>query len=212
MHTITMDFIVGLPFASSAGTPWHRENFESLNALLTITCKSSKRSLLIPGHEAYTAENWAEVAGAQLLLADWACPRIIISDRDPKFTSRFWNELWKTFRTRLMMTTAYHPQSGGQSEQKNKMVEWAIRYHAYEHPDELWVDVIPSLQWSLNKAHSSATGMSPHEYLFGFKIAGPLDRLSNKPSKDIAEIRYMREALRRDAQLAMDIAAATAKR
>jgi hypothetical protein len=215
MHTIAMDFIVGLPKAPSTGTPWQHSDFDCYNALLTVTCKSSKRTLLIPGHGEYKAEDWGSKLAAHLLLADWACPKVIVSDRDAKFTSRFWNALWKAFGTRLMMTTAYHPQSDGQSEQKNKVVELAIRYHACERPDEPWVDVIPSLQWNLNGAHSTAIDASPHEYLFGFKIGGPLDRLSNNTKaipKDVVEMRYLREALRRDAQLAMDIAAATAKR
>jgi hypothetical protein len=213
MHTIAMDFIVGLPRVPSAGTPWHHADFDCYDALLTVTCKSSKRTLLIPGHTEYTAEDWAEKLAAHLLLGDWACPQVIISDRDAKFTSRFWNALWKSFRTRLMMTTAHHPQSDGQSEVKNKVVELAIRYHTYERPDEAWVNLIPSLQWDLNNAHSTAIDCSPHEYLFGFKIQGTLDRLQGKTiPMAVTEMKFMREAVRRDAQLAMDIAAATAKR
>jgi hypothetical protein len=74
------------------------------------------------------------------------------------------------------------------------LVELAIRYHAYENPDEE-VDLIPALQWNLNNAHSRVINASPHEYLFGFKIAGPLDRLTGV-SKEATEIRFMREAIR----------------
>jgi hypothetical protein len=211
MHTITMDFIVGLPKVPSVGTPWNHKNYDAFNALLTITCKSSKRTTLIPGHDEYSAEDWASVVGPQFLLADWACPSVIISDRDAKFTSKFWNAFWNSFKTRLMMTTAWHPQSDGQSEVKNKIVELAIRYHAYENPDEDWVDLIPALQWNLNSAHSRVINASPHEYLFGFKIAGPLDRLTGV-FKEATEIRFMREAIRQDAQLAIDISNAAAKR
>ncbi|KAN0080859.1 retrovirus-related Pol poly protein from transposon gypsy, partial [Elaphomyces granulatus] len=94
---------------------------------------------------------------------------------------------------------------------KNKIVELAIRYHAYENPDEDWVDLIPALQWNLNSAHSRVINASPHEYLFGFKIAGPLDRLTGV-FKEATEIRFMREAIRQDAQLAIDISNAAAKR
>ncbi len=212
MHTLTMDFITGLPTVPSTGTPWHYGKLEAFNALLTVTCKTSKRSLLLPGHEKYTAQDWGEVLGRHLLLGDWSCPRVIISDRDAKFTSKFWNALWKTFNTRLMMTTAYHPQSDGQSERKNQTVELAVRYHAFERPDENWLDLIPSLQWNLNNSFSAPIDTSPHEFLFGFKIPGPVDRITRGIPADVAKIRYMREHLRRDAQLAMDIAAAIAKR
>ena len=211
MHTITMDFITGLPAVPSEGTPWHNKSFDAFNALLTVTCKTSKRSLLIPGHDKYTARDWAQQLGTQLLLGDWSCPRVIISDRDAKFTSEFWTALWKGFGTRLMMTTAWHPQSDGQSEVKNKVVELAIRYHAYEQPDEQWVDIVPTLQWNLNNAYSRIIDASPHEFLFGFKIPGPRDRITNT-STSIQDIRFFRDAIREEAQLAMDIAAAEAKR
>jgi hypothetical protein len=57
MHTITTDFIVGLPEVSAAATPWQIKGFETYNALITVTNKSSKRTLLIPGHNTYTAAN-----------------------------------------------------------------------------------------------------------------------------------------------------------
>lgn len=212
MHTITLDFITGLPPVSSVGSPWHIDGYDYFDALMPVTCKTSKRKLLIPGHSTYKASHWGMLLGRQILLSDWSCPKVIISDRDSKFTSAFWNALWRVFNTRLMMTTAYHPQSDGQSERTNQEVELAIRYHVAEHPDEPWIDVLPSLQWNLNGAHSRAIDCSPHEYLFGFKIHRPADRLAHTPTKQVAELRYMRQELRRDAQLAMDIAAAHAKR
>lgn len=128
-----MDFITALPKVASSGPSWHHTGFDCLNALLTVTCKSSKRTLLVPGHDEYTAVDWAEVLSRHLILADWPCPKVIISDRDAKSTSSFWNALWKAFGTRLMMTTAWHPQSDGQSEQKNKMAELGIRHYSYEN-------------------------------------------------------------------------------
>jgi hypothetical protein len=109
MHTITTDFIVGLPEVSAAATPWQIEGFETYNALMTVTDKSSKQTLLIPGHDTYTAANWATVFTRSLLLYDWSVPRVIISDQDAKFTSEFWNGIWKALGTRLIMTSAYHP-------------------------------------------------------------------------------------------------------
>jgi len=213
MNTITMDFITALPNVPSTGTPWNHTGFDTLNSLLTVTCKSSKRTLLVPGHEQYTAEDWAQVLARHFLLADWSCPKVIISDRDAKFTSKFWNSLWKAFNTRLMMTTAWHPQSDGQSEQKNKVVELGIRHFCYEWPTQPWVDIIPSLQWNLNGAYSRSTETTPHEYLFGFKLPGPLNRLTDSSiPKNVAELRFLRESIRREAQLAMDTAAAVAKR
>lgn len=85
MRTIAMDFVVALPKVPSKGTPWAIDGFDEFDALLTVTCKTSKRTMIIPGHTTYKANHWAEVFTRQLLLSDWACPKAIISDRDAKF-------------------------------------------------------------------------------------------------------------------------------
>lgn len=214
MHTITIDFIVGLPENPVNGTPWDLGNgFSHFNALLTVTDKSSKRRSLIPGNEKYTAEDWANALARQMLMADWSFPKVIISDRDAKFLSAFWTGLWKSFGTRLMMTTAHHPQSDGQSENTNYLVELAIRHWCTEHaPEYNWVDILPALQWHMNNSYSRVIDASPHEFLYGFRLSSPADRLAGPIPKQVDDIRFMREHLRRDAQLSMDIVAAEAKR
>lgn len=67
---------------------------------MTVTCAASKRCLLIPGHSTYSAANWATVFARQLMLSDWGMPKVIVSDRDSKFTSPFWKTLWSLFGTR----------------------------------------------------------------------------------------------------------------
>jgi hypothetical protein len=113
------------------------------------------------------------------------------------------------------MTAAYHPQADGLAERKNQSVEIALRFWIFDHPGEGWLSVIPLLQWNLNSGYSAPIKSSPHEQLFGFKPAGPLDALAapaalTKSDKD--DIAAAREALRQDAQLAMDFASAYAKR
>ncbi len=109
MRIIAMDFIVGLPAVPATGSAWQIPNHNSFNALLTVSYKSSKRSLLIPGHTTYTAQEWGRVLMRQLLLSDWGVLTAIISDRDCKFTSEFWQGMWEALGTKLMMTAAYHP-------------------------------------------------------------------------------------------------------
>lgn len=212
MRTIGMDFIVGLPAVPAAGTAWQIQNHSHYNALLTVTDKATKRSLLIPGDDKYTAEEWGHTLMRHLLLSDWGVPYAIISDRDAKFTSSFWKGMWKALGTKLLMTAAYHPQGDGMAERKNQTVELAIRYHLFNHPGSDWVTILPHLQWSLNTAYSEPIGSSPHELLFGVKLPGPLDAVTKTADATAAEIPVLRDYLRRDAALAMDFAAAEAKR
>lgn len=177
-----MDFIVGLPTVPAEGTPWQIKGHKEYNAMMTVSCKNFKWSRLIPRHDAYTAEDWGEALMRQLLLSDWGVSSAIISDRDRKFASDFWKDMWKALGTKLLMTAAYHPQGDGLVERKNQTVEIALRFFLFERPDANWTDIIPLAQWNLNSGYSEPIKSSPHEQLFGFKPAGPLEALTRKPA------------------------------
>jgi hypothetical protein len=157
-HTIAMDFILALPRALSGH-----------DTLLTITCKFSKKVMLIPGFETWTAKDWAKAIVAQLLDIDWGMPKAILSDRDPKFLSELWAALFQELGTKLLYAAAYHPQTDGQSERTNQTVESALRYyiHTLENPRE-WLAVLPCLQFGLNNSHSEPIRHSPNEAVYGF--------------------------------------------
>src|SRR6266566_879311 len=94
------------------------------------------------------------------------------------------------------------------------MFEFVVRHHVYKHPNKSWVDLLLSLQWNLNNAYIQPIGMSPYEYLFGFKFESPADCLTAalRVPEDILERRFIREHLRKDIQFVMDQANAFAKR
>jgi transposase InsO family protein len=119
-RTLAMDFISALP--------------GDMDTALTVTCKASKRVTIIAGKSTWTAVNWAEALLERLLIADWGIPEGIISDRDPKFISEFWRTLFNKLGTKLLMSTAYHPQTDGQSERTNQTVEIALRFFLSENP------------------------------------------------------------------------------
>lgn len=212
MSTISVDFIVGLPSTPAADTTWKMPDHDKFDSLLTVTCHSTKRTLLIPGNAKYSAQEWATILARMFHVADWGYPKRIISDRDAKFTSDFWKGFWKACGTRLMFTAAWHPQANGSAERKNQTTEIALRYWAFEHPESNWLDIIPSLQWNLNSAYSDTTKSSAYEQLFGIKLQGPLDIVTTIDSPDIEQITELRPYLRQDAVLAMDFAIARAKR
>ena len=81
-HTVAVDFIVALP------------DCQSYNSLMTVTCKSTKQNLLIPGAETWSAGDWANIFLTNLVGHDWGIPSAIISDRDSKFIGSFWQEIF----------------------------------------------------------------------------------------------------------------------
>ena len=95
-------------------------------------------------------------------------PKSLVSDRDPLFISHFWKELFKLSGTKLRMSSAYHPQSDGQTEVMNRIVEQYLRAFVHHQPST-WGRFLTWAEWSYNTSVHSATGMSPYEITFGKK-------------------------------------------
>ena len=167
-HTVVIDFVVELPVTR-----------DGENSLLTVTNKFSKRITMAAGKDTYKAEDWAKIL--LTLLVDWGIPKVIISDRDPKFLSNLWQAMFKELGTELHLTTAYHPQADGQSERTNQTVEIALRYYITSNPTkaERWNEFLPFLRATLNNAFNAATGMSPNELVYGTKLNEGVSMLAN---------------------------------
>ena len=87
-------------------------------------------------------------------------PDVIVSDRDPRFTSRFWRSLFDLLGTDLRFSTAFHPQTDGQSERTIQTLENFLRPYVERHPTE-WSRQLPIAEFAANNAVSVATGFSP---------------------------------------------------
>ncbi len=180
-HTIAMDFIVALPLTLAG-----------LDCLLTVTDKFSKRVLLIPGKSTYSAVEWADVLLANLTQHGWGVPVATISDRDAKFMSEVWQRIFQKLGTEVLASTAYHPQTDGQSERTNQTVEIAMRYFVTANPTLDWTDVLPYLQGCLNNSKNQSTGVSPNEVLYGFNVRDSLGLLSELPPEDFSRLRQLK--------------------
>jgi hypothetical protein len=112
--SISMDFITGLP---------KRQQFDSI---LVVVDRFSKMVSLMPCKESITAKQTACLL-FENVLCDHGLPESIVSDRDPRFTSSFWRSLAALYETNLCMGTAYHPQSDGQTERMNRLLEETLR-------------------------------------------------------------------------------------
>lgn len=194
-HTITIDFILALP--------------GDTNVCLTVTCKFTKRLTFIPGKDTWTAEDWARALRTRLALADWGWPAQIISDRDRKFVAELWRHIFESLDVKLLYSTAWHPQTDGQSERTNQTAEIALRYLIpLLHDPTQWPTVLPLLQIILNTAPSASTGYSAYELLFG-EAAPHVTGLFQSILSDNLNVRF---AARVDAKQALDAAAMSMKK
>lgn len=104
-EVINMDFVTGLP---PAGT-------DNCNSVLVVVDRFSRRCRFLACHKEIDAAGTALLFWEKIIV-DCGLPRIIISDRDPKFTSEFWKGLTNLMGTSLAMSTSYHPQTDGLAE------------------------------------------------------------------------------------------------
>ena len=163
--TLTLDFVLALPLSK-----------EKYNAIMSVTCKFSKRVTFIEGADTWSTEQWVHVFLNKLDLIDWGLPGELITDPDPKFLSKFWTALFIKLGVKLRYSTVYHSQTDGSSERTNQAVEIALQFfvHAMEDASR-WPKVLQKIQSLLNNTSSSTTGKIPNEIAYGFAPRRPLD-------------------------------------
>ncbi|CAI7758428.1 unnamed protein product [Closterium sp. NIES-54] len=93
-------------------------------------------------------------------------PATLISDRDPKFTSKFWKELMGLLGTKLAMSSAYHPWTDGQTERLNQVVEQLLRTACKDDVSH-WDTQLPTLEFAYNNASHAATRKTPFFLCYG---------------------------------------------
>ena len=125
-------------------------------------------------------------------------PEVIISDRDPRFTSMFWKQLFHILGTDLRFSTAYHPQTDGQTEVTIRVLENFLRPYVERNP-AMWASQLSLAEFAANNAISSSTKYSPFFLNSGQNpsVPGsmilPADASENPAAKDTVKI--MEDAL-----------------
>jgi hypothetical protein len=152
-HTISMDFIEGLPKSKQFDT------------IMVIIDKLSKYAHFIPLAHPYTAAFVARLFRDNVYKLH-GMPQCIISDRDRIFTSTVWQELFKLADTTLNMSSSYHPQTDGQPERLNQCLETYLRCMIHSCPNK-WSTWLPLAEFWYNTTYHSALGKSPFEVLYG---------------------------------------------
>ncbi|CAI7737857.1 unnamed protein product [Closterium sp. NIES-54] len=153
-QVVSLDFITGLPSTSRGH-----------DSILVVINKFSKMGHFIPTNATATAEATARLF-FDCIITIHGIPATLISDRDPKFTSKFWKELMGLLGTKLAMSSAYHPQTDGQIERLNQVVEQLLRTACKDDVSH-WDTQLPTLEFAYNNASHAATGKTPFFLCYG---------------------------------------------
>ena len=158
--SIAWDFVVKLPLSKEPVTKIEYD------AIFVITCRLTKYAYMVPYKESCTAEDLAYTF-LRVVYANHGLPDEIISDRDKLFTSRFWTTFTALLGTKLKLSTAFHPQTDGQTERLNQTMETYLRSYVNYQQDN-WVELLPLAQFSYNSADTDSTKVSPFFANYGF--------------------------------------------
>jgi hypothetical protein len=158
---VGMDFITGLP----------RTKF-GYDSIWVVVDRLTKVPHFIPVKTTYTSARLAKIYMSQIVCLH-GVPKSIVSDRGTQFTSHFWCQLHESLGTRLEFSIAFHPQTNGQTERVNQILEDMLRACALDYGSS-WDDNLPYVEFSYNNSHQASIEMSPFEALYGGKCTTPL--------------------------------------
>ena len=181
-----MDFVTGLP------------ECELKNAILMVVDRLAKERVYIPCSDKDEGTN-AEATAKMLIHNVWrrhGLPSSVVSDRGPQFVSAVWKALCKILRINAKLSTAFHPETDGQSEIANQEMERHLRTYV-NHFQDNWVDLLPMAEFAANANPSATTKIPPFQATRGYvprMSFDPVDlseestreRLANTKARSIA--------------------------
>jgi hypothetical protein len=159
--SISFDWITKLP---KSHEPMSRTHYDSI---WVITDRLTKYAYFIPYREASTTEELAYMY-LRHIISNHGHPETIITDRATVVTSKFWQTLMNQLGTKHKMTTAYHPQTNGQTERMNQVIEQYLRCYLNYQQDN-WTELLPLAQYAYNSSSNSVIGYSPFFANYGYE-------------------------------------------
>ena len=152
--SIGMDFIG--PFPEAKG----------FNYLWVVICRMTSMVHLIPVHTTMTAVQLSWIYKREIVRLH-GLPNSIVSDRDSKFTSKWWRELHRVLGAKLLMSTSFHPQTDGQTERANRNIGQIFRA-VVRHDQKDWVDRVDLTEFAINASIAETTKFAPFELNGGY--------------------------------------------
>ncbi|KAL8133741.1 hypothetical protein AgCh_008979 [Apium graveolens] len=158
---IAIDFVVGFPKT--------RVNHD---AIWVIIDRLTKSAHFLPINERYSLERLVKLYLDEIVTKH-GVPVSIVLDRDPRFNSRIWTKFQECLGTKLNMSTAYHPQTDGQSERTIQTIEDMLRVCVLDFKGN-WDEHLPLIEFSYNNSYHASIGMPPYEALYRRKCRSML--------------------------------------
>lgn len=161
-ESISMDFVGPLPVTN-----------DGHDNILVVVDRLTKMVHLTACRITVTAPQVASLVWREII-RHHGIPTSIITDRDPRFVSMFWNELWKLMGTNLHMSTSYHPQTDGQTERTNRIMEEILRNYVSDKQDD-WDKHLTAVEIAINNSKQSSTDFTPFYLNHGRDMKLPID-------------------------------------
>ena len=139
---------------------------EGYDYILLIICRLTGMVHLVPTNTRVSTKDVAKIYIKEIVRLH-GIPESIVSDRDTKFKSEFWRELSKALGQRLLMSTAYHPQTDGSSERGIQTMSQILRAVVDDYQTN-WVAQLPLVEFAMNSSVSESTGYAPFESNYGW--------------------------------------------
>jgi hypothetical protein len=158
---ISMDFIVGLPNTS-----------QRHDSVWVIVDRLTKTARFLTMHTTFNAKKYAEIYIDQIVRLH-GVPKTIISDRGAQFIAWFWEQLQHALGTKLIRSSAYHPQTDGQTERVNQILEDMFRACVLQY-DKNWDKCLSLAEFSYNNSYQTSLKMAPFEALYSRRCRTPL--------------------------------------
>jgi hypothetical protein len=166
------------------------------DTVYVVIDRLGKRAYSIPCHKTTTAKDMAQLFISNVYRTHGP-PDTIVSDRGPQFISEFWAEFCRILGIKLKLSTAYHPQTDGQTEIMNQYLDQRLRPFINYHQDN-WSDLLPMMDYAQATLPHDSTGSSPFYIEFGYeprtsfdwnRPAGPVsarERLNQEEARQLA--------------------------
>ncbi|KAF1327941.1 Pol protein, partial [Globisporangium splendens] len=146
--SVSMDFVFGFPEDKTRNT-----------GVVVFVDRLSKMVHVAPVRKHVTAQETACLF-LEHVFRYHGLPESIVSDRDPRFTAAFWRELFRLLGTDLALSSADHPETDGQTERVNRVVEDILRSIAVDHPRD-WSRWLPYAEFAINSSEHASTAVTP---------------------------------------------------